>query len=64
MRMWAISLCVHVGLLFGTLISPAEQHARGESGGRRWLAAVSTELVARISVERKANAYSQLTVSH
>ena len=29
-----------------------------------WLAAVSTELVARISVERKASAYPQLTVSH
>ena len=28
------------------------------AGGKR-LAAVSTELVARISVERKANAYSQ-----
>ena len=29
-----------------------------------WLAAVSTELVARISVERKASAYSHWTVSH
>ena len=29
-----------------------------------WLAAVSTKLVARISVERKASAYSQLAVFH
>ena len=28
------------------------------------LAVVSTESVARISLERKASAYSQLTVSH
>ena len=29
-----------------------------------WLATVSNEIVARISVERKASAYSQLAVFH